>query len=871
MLEEQLKNEIAAKYFKKFVCTDIIKRIDFSVRTDSDYLLWAEAKQQPTDFYKMLAQLLITIKADAWDKNPPKFLGGFDNEKICFVPYYNVLPIFNINDFNWRQTPSGVDNKTVETIKNIIDKNFVFTFFYDKDEQELKNFIKQNFTEGGSLLSTLIDKNNFIFVYQKWRKMVMPFINVDWDKLKKSYSVYDRDFFLAELNIDDNGTTDISDDKTVNEDFYITFNAHNKKPYELLRKDGLGLDVKYEFGFKSDGLEKYTEFWKHYKRPPQNEYWDYIVERLDLLVPQDVRERKGAFFTPQIWVEKSQEYIADVLGEDWQEEYYVWDCCAGTGNLLNGLTNKYHIFASTLDQQDVDVIKERIKNGANLLESHVFQFDFLNDDFWNADGSSAKLPPDLLNIITDPEKRKKLVIYINPPYAEAGNAKKVTGTGEHKDGVARNNKAFDKYGNNMGTAANEVYALFLMRIYKEIQRCKLAQFATLKALCASNFAKFRNIFQAKLNKLFLVPADTFDNVKGEFPIGFFIWDTEKKENFSAIKADVFNSKGEIAGTKNIIAPTKGKLISDWIRTYYDQKGNAIGYLSMNSTDVQRNKYINISSVISKHDMEKHMYAVISSNNLIQIAIYLTIRQCITPDWLNDRDQYYFPNDGWKTDTEFQTNCLVYTLFHGQNRIRGIWDADGSSAKIAGEPPALHINHWIPFSEEEVGAKSLFDSHFMKDFLDGKIKPTKTNDGGLFAGIDLTPQPPLLRGEGEVEAHHNQTKAPLLRGEGEVEAHHNLGKGEKAPRLLGEGFGVRSQSVLEKGRELWKYYHTMEDSNPNASLYDIKEYFQGRNEKGKMNASSDDPIYTNLLSELKTALRALGEEIKPKVYEYGFLR
>ncbi|MBQ3689578.1 MAG: hypothetical protein II937_06890 [Bacteroidales bacterium] len=124
---------------------------------------------------------------------------------------------------------------------------------------------------------------------------------------------------------------------------------------------------------------------------------------------------------------------------------------------------------------------------------------------------------------------------------------------------------------------------------------------------------------------------------------------------------------------------------------------------------------------------------------------------------------------------------------------------------------------------------------------------------MFAGINLSPQPPLLRGEGEVDALHN------------------LGEGEKAPRLLGEGFGVRCQSVLEKGRDLWRYYHTMEDSNPNASLYDIKEYFQGRNEKGKMNASSDDPIYTNLLSELKTALRALGEEIKPKVYEYGFLR
>ncbi len=72
---------------------------------------------------------------------------------------------------------------------------------------------------------------------------------------------------------------------------------------------------------------------------------------------------------------------------------------------------------------------ERIAHGANLLESHVFQFDFLNDDF-------SKLPQGLRDIINDEEKRKKLVIYINPPYAEAG-----TGLGKkHKDGVANKNK-----------------------------------------------------------------------------------------------------------------------------------------------------------------------------------------------------------------------------------------------------------------------------------------------------------------------------------------------------------------------------------------------------------------------------------------------
>ena len=87
--------------------------------------------------------------------------------------------------------------------------------------------------------------------------------------------------------------------------------------------------------------------------------------------------------------------------------------------------------------------------------------------------------------------------------------------------------------------------------------------------------------------------------------------------------------------------------------------------------------------------------------------------------------------------------------------------------------------------------------------------------------------------------------------------------DKVYKILGD--------LMNAGKELWSYYHTKADANPNASLYDIKEYFQGRNENGKMNASSSDPFYTELLDNLKFSLRALGEEIKPKVYEYGFLK
>ena len=179
--------------------------------------------------------------------------------------------------------------------------------------------------------------------------------------------IVDADFYLADLLSDQNKTIIERLNTILVGNYYKT-----NRTDEWMR----------ESGFK-DSQVAHKQFWSLYERPPRKEFWDYIIERRDLLVPQDIRERKGAFFTPSIWVAQSQAYLAKALGEDWQDEYYIWDCAGGTGNLLAGLTNARNIFCSTLDLADVKIIHERIVNGANLLENHIFQFDFLNDKFFD--------------------------------------------------------------------------------------------------------------------------------------------------------------------------------------------------------------------------------------------------------------------------------------------------------------------------------------------------------------------------------------------------------------------------------------------------------------------------------------------------------
>ena len=694
--EEEIKNKVAADVFGAYDCTRIFGAVDFcvSVKTDgptlweTESLLWAEAKAGVrADLAPLFAQLVLTIGKEKTHErhSPPPFLGAFDCEKIAFLPYHAVVDFFAVNDFDWTVAPSDPGTREfgllLDRVRPLLaSQGLVFRF--GEARGELAAFVKKNFVAGRDGTERLpVTRNNFVFVYNRWRETVKPSIAVDWDAARRR-GILDADFFLADLLSKDNAT--------LVEKLYVVLRGNH---YELDRAlDEMGLFVSKRAEFL-DGQAAHAGFWNRYKRPPKKEFWHWIAERRDLLVPQDVRERKGSYFTPQIWVEKAQEALAAVLGEDWQDEYDVWDCAAGTGNLLAGLSNKYKIWASTLDQADVEVMRERVSNGANLLDKHIFQFDFLNDSF-------DKLPAGLREIVRDPERRKKLVLFINPPYAEATTARTVTGTGENKPGVATENATHAKYKPLISSAANELFALFLIRIAHEIPGCILAQFSKTKLIQAPNFVNFRKVFGAALKSVFLVPAKTFDNVKGEFPIGFFVWETGTMPQFEA-EAEIFGAKGEALGRKHI-APVSRPSINRWAKALDTAESGIVGFMENPTPDFQNNNFLCITNTAgTRHNN----YFAISRDTLVPACVYLAVRLCIPATWLNDRDQFLWPDDGWAADGEFQMDCVMYTLFHGQNRI---------SCKEG-------VNHWIPFTEAEVGAQEAFRSHFMSEWLGARLE------------------------------------------------------------------------------------------------------------------------------------------------------
>ena len=227
----------------------------------------------------------------------------------------------------------------------------------------------------------------------------------------------------------------------------------------------------------------------------------------------------------------------------------------------------------------------------------------------------------------------------------------------------------------------------------------------------------------------------------------------------------------------------------------------------NGNDFQQNAIVYL---LNKKDQMANPRGVwVSLKNIIQVSIYFAVRKNINHHWTLHNDQFLFPKDNWNEDLEFQNDCLTFILFHEKNNIQS----------------QVSTNYWIPFTEQEVNAQTRFESHFMTDFINGKI--SKTEEDSLFGDTPISNQP--------------------------LE------------------FSEEAKAVFDAGRELWKYYHEQPNVNVNASYYDIREYFQGRNEKGKMNAKSLDQIYTDLNAELKNKMSILTDKIKPKIYDYEFLK
>ncbi len=790
------EEDVKDAYIKALGIKDYKKNL-YDIQTRE---IWFEAKDgYKHSTYQMFTQLLHYVQQALNNgEEVPPFLCVIDTRKAAIMKTTDALPLLNNkkHPIKWGKSASGYTQEALDVVSAYIG-TYLVSFKIETHEEEFISTIK-NAIKSGDIIRTQITPDNLKQVFDKWIGMIGVEIK---GVAAEEYAL----LFFA----------DIMSDGTVS--------THANLPAELLHKNGapvfsLGGKI-YELGNK----EGYRQFWAIYHRPPQQEYRNYLLERRDSLIPLDERSFKGAYYTPLAVVDKAYDKLTETLGKNWQEKYIVWDMCCGVGNLEVKHSNPRNIYMSTLDQADVDVMKAT----KTCVSATRFQYDYLNDDI--TDGGKIdysltnKVPAALQQAIKD---GKKILVLMNPPYAEAttGDNTAGGGKGDSKVGVAKTKlavTAMDKY----GKARNELFMQFIARVAQEIPTATIALFSKLKYVTAPTLSEFREIWNAQYLGGFVIDSKSFEGLKGSFPIGFLIWETDMKEKkkgiIKEVKTEILNRKAEPIGEKIFLVATENELLTNWIKrpktnnedivplknaitpatATKDLRGTkwseeAIGYMLSGGNDLQ---HAGIHTGIFSSGYGSARGYFINPNNLWQVSIVFSVRKLIKPTWLNDRDQFLQPTEPL-TD-EFKNDCLMWMLFNGSNL-----SASANELEWNGKQWSI-VNHFIPFKEEEVNAPDRFESNFMVRYMSGKT------------------------------------------------------------------FSDEAKAVLAESKKLWQAYFAHTDvysvreelklNRPDVGWYQIRKAIQARN------ASGDFPPVS--FASFETAYKTLTEKLQPMVYELGFLK
>jgi hypothetical protein len=634
--------------------------------------VWFEAKDAPTPPIVMFGQLLVYVRAARKRGEAiPAFLAVIDREKAAIMPTERAFPLLEDRSIVWPKKGSGAGRELAAQIAPYVQAHIV-EYEIGHDEAAFIRAVTDAIRER-RIIRTPITPDNLRQVFDRWVELVGSELG----------AVNPADFavlFFADIMHDGRN------EAMTNLPARLLFSG--EKPVFLMNGQT------YELA----SARGYRNFWAIYHRPPEAKHRHYLLERRDSLLPLDEQKFKGAFYTPLHIVDKAYDELKATLGENWQDRYILWDMCAGVGNLEAKHSNLRNVFMSTLDQADVTIMR----SNPAFAGAEIFQYDYLNDDvtdFGEIDYSqSNKVPLALRQAIADAKARKKgskpILVLINPPYAESGSG--IAKGDTNKIGVEKTRINSWMREMKVGYASKELFIQFLIRIARELPEATLGMFSTLKYVNAPNFEPFRRIWQAQFLGGFVVHNKAFDGLKGSFPIGFFIWDQGNRVPLADLTVGVLNRSGELLDEKTYAVRPASSYLNVWLTKTVPTGGPALPL--SNALSVARNPR-------PKRQYEGALGYFYASNNDLQHAGQETL---ITSSI------YTGGNGGGVYVTPFKSDCLVWMLFAGKNLTAG---ADGLHWN--GRDWSL-INHFIPFTEAEVGAVGKFESDFMATYMANSV-------------------------------------------------------------------------------------------------------------------------------------------------------
>lgn len=551
---------------------------------------------------------------------------------------------------------------------------------------------------------------------------------------------------------------------------------------------------------------------------------------------EKTRRNNGIFYTPTLFVDYAHKMISEQLGDNWKDEYVVYDCCCGGKNLTRDYKFK-ELYCSTLFESELKIADRYNK------EATSFQFDFLNDYIPMPDElvqGETKIPQGLLDAF---KENKKIVFFLNPPYVGNGNIKQVEGVDKNK---GLKDTMISSLMQSYGKSSNNLYAQFLYRILLIKQQYRLTNtiigiYSPSLFLTGNGFSIFRNDFlnnfSYKCGVLF--KASHFADVADNWGISFSLWDSNKsidKNNFNYSLIDAVDGEIQEFGKKTIYN-IDGQIVGrDWVKEpvgkakMYDTlpltSALNIGNNPKGGTKLAKGSigcYVNESNNIDKNTQFvcllssgfNHTSTPTTSilpSNFTRVCVNFSARRLIEKNWINSKDEYLAPNESHQKFNEFVNDSVIYSLFNtasNQSSLRQV-EYKGKQWDIK--------NEFFWMGKDEIA--NLANEHQ----LDAVYEDAKTsNERYVYQYIQL----------------HK------------------------------EEFSKEATAVLDKAIELtkksFKYRQLFADEHPEYQLdkcwdcgyYQLKAIWK--------EFMKDD------FEEFKKLYKELGDKMRPMVYELGFLK
>ena len=291
----------------------------------------------------VLAQVIYYLKAIycLGDELPNVIFVGDRDE--CFVLHTNLIQGYLENEYDWSIAPSraAIENPSlVNALCNNIElQRECYVFVIDKD----------------FLMGVVVDKIVNLVNNVKLQVRITE---------RSISKVFDH-FSLRVLKKNSNNSSKYSSRKQV--ELFMNLVLDTDECFKHPKKHDIAVLKGKEISVLTDAFDSMLGYYEFNYNAEEKKAFTGICDRL---LEDSDRRRKGDFYTPTIWVDEAHKMLSQNLGTTWKEEYMVWDCAWGTGNL----TRDYKfsdLYCSTLCESDL-----KIGFKYNQEAKKKFEFDF---------------------------------------------------------------------------------------------------------------------------------------------------------------------------------------------------------------------------------------------------------------------------------------------------------------------------------------------------------------------------------------------------------------------------------------------------------------------------------------------------------------